>query len=176
MASEGITLKQRAVREFKEYIYVAIYLWVFFGAFIVYKSVVLAEHQIDYVGNGVALINALALGKIIVIAKAFRPGRRADDAPLIYPTLLKAAMFAIILGVFKIVEDVVIGFFRGRSFAESIADLTGGRWKALFALLLILFIVLIPLTAFQEVQRIMGEGALARLFLRPRDRSKTLQT
>lgn len=169
MEKEGETLKQKAYRELKEFLLIALYLFVFFAAFIEFKRLTLAQHQVDFVAHGVALINALALGKIMLLARAVHPGKRVDDAPLIYSTLLKSAIFAVILLVFKILEDGAIGYFRGKSFAESIADLSGGSWKALLALTAILFVVLIPITAFAELQRVMGEGTLNRLFLRPRD-------
>jgi hypothetical protein len=34
-----------------------------------------------------------------------------------------------------------------------------------------LFVVLLPLIAFGELDRVVGEGKVARLFLRPRDTS-----
>lgn len=169
MEKKSVTLKQKAYRELKEFLLIALYLWVFFAAFVEFKRLILAQHQIDFVGDGIAVINALALGKIMLIARAFRPGSRVDDAPLIYSTLLKSALFAVILAVFKILEDATIGYFHGKSFAESIADLGGGSWRALLALTAILFVVLIPITAFGELRRVMGEGTLSRLFLHPRD-------
>ena len=93
MNAEGKTLKQKALHEFKEFIWISLYLFVFFWMFLEYKSIILQEQGIGYVAHGVALINALVLGKFMLIARALRPGHRADNAPLIYPTLLKSAIF-----------------------------------------------------------------------------------
>ncbi len=128
------TLKQRAYHELKEFLIIALYLWVAFGLFIAYKSVILAEHGIDFAANGFALINALVLGKFMLIARAFHPGDRANDAPLIYPTLWKSAIFAAVLGVCKILEDAAVGYFHGKSFSESIADLGGGTLRGILVL------------------------------------------
>lgn len=166
------TLKEKAIQEFKEFIWISIYLFVFFWMFIVYKSIILREQQIDLVEHGVAIINALVLAKFMLLAKAFHPGKQADNAPLIYPTLLKSAIFALVLMVCKILEDAAVGYFHGKSFLESIADLGGGSWKALLVFTVMLFIVLIPLTAFGELERVVGEGRLGALFLRPRDTTK----
>jgi hypothetical protein len=165
------TLQEKAYRELKEFLLIALYLWVYFGMFTEYKRLIMAHQQIDFVAHGVALINALALGKIMLIAKAFHPGNWANEKPLIYPTLVKSAMFAVILGIFKILEDVTIGYFRGKSFSESMADLGGGSVRALLAYTVILFLVLIPFVAVGELGRVLGEGKLGALFFRPRDAS-----
>jgi hypothetical protein len=171
MANKGEVLKQRAYSEFKEFLMLTIYLWLFLGMFILYKSVVLAENHIDFAAHGVALINALVLAKFMLIVRAFHPAKQTEDAPLIYPTLVKAGIFAVTLMVLKILEDITVGYFHHRSFTESIADLGGGSWRAILIFTVILFLVLIPLTAFGEVQRVLGEGKLQGLFLRPRDLS-----
>jgi hypothetical protein len=162
------TLKQRAYHELKEYLVIAFYLWVVFGLLLLYKSVILNE-GISYLAHGVALVNALVLGKFVLIARAFHLGEQANDAPLIYPTLLKSALFSAVLACCKIVEDAAVGFYHGKSFSESIADLGGGTLKGILTLSVLLFALLIPFFAFGELERVLGEGKLAQLFLRPRE-------
>jgi len=165
-------LKQRAYHELKEFVFTALYLWVVLGLLLLYKSVILNEEHISYLAHGTALINALVLAKFVLIARAFRLGDQANDAPLIYPTLLKSALFSVVLAICKILEDAAVGFFHGKSFLESIADLAGGTWKGILTLTVLMFVFLIPFFAFGELQRVFGEGKLARLFLRPREASK----
>jgi hypothetical protein len=168
MATTSHTLKERAYRELKEFVVIALYLWVVFGLFLLYKSVILNE-DIGYVAKGIALINALILGKFVLIARAFHLGERANDAPLIYPTLLKAALFSVVLACCKILEDAAVGFFHGKSFSQSIADLGGGTLKGILTLTVLLFVLLIPFFAFGELQRVLGESKLAQLFFHARD-------
>lgn len=165
-------LKQRAYHELKEFVVTALYLWVVFGLLLVYKSVILNQEHISYLAHGVALINALVLAKFVLIARAFRLGDQANDAPLIYPTLLKSALFSIVLASCKILEDVAVGFFHGKSFSQSIGDLGGGTWKGILTLTVLMFVFLIPFFAFSELQRVLGERKLAQLFFRPREASK----
>jgi hypothetical protein len=66
---------------------IALYLWIVLSLFLAYKSVVLAEHDIDFEAHGLALINALALAKVMLVARALSIGDQANDAPLIYPTI-----------------------------------------------------------------------------------------
>lgn len=167
-------LKARAIRELKEYLFVVFYLWIFLAMFVEFKSLVLAQQHIDFVTRGVAVINALVLGKFLLIARAFHPGKRAEKAPLIYPTLLKSAVLAIIIALLKGVEEIIAGLFHGRSVLESVGDLGGGSGRAILIMTVMLFVVLIPLTAFGELERVIGEERLHGLFLRPRDVSKTL--
>jgi hypothetical protein len=163
------TLKQKAVHELKEYFLIVLYLWVIFGTFLLYKSVILNEEHISYVAHGIALINALVLGKFILIARALHLGDTDDNAPLIYPTVLKSALFSLVLAGCKILEDGAVGFFHGKSFSQSIADLGGGTLKGILTLTLLMFVMFIPFFGFGELQRVFGEGKLSRLFLRSRD-------
>src|SRR6516225_9725617 len=126
METSSRTLKQKAYHEFKEFLIIALYLWVVFGLLLVYKSLILNEEHIDYVAHGVALINALVLAKFLLIARALHLGDRANDAPLIYPTLLKSALFSLVLAACKILEEAAVGIYHGKSFSQSIADLGGG--------------------------------------------------
>jgi hypothetical protein len=162
------SLKEKAYHEFKKFLVIASYLWVVFGLFLLYKSVILNGEHISTAAKGFALINALALGKIMLIARALHLGDWANDAPLIYPTLLKSALFSLLLAVFKILEEAGVGLYHHRTFQESIADLGGGTLQGILTLTLLLFFMLIPFFAFTELQRVLGEGKLARVFLHPR--------
>jgi hypothetical protein len=95
------TLKQRAVHGMREYFVNSLYLFIVFSLFILYKSVILAEHHIDFAMHGFALINALALAKVMLIAQELHLADQFRDAPLIYPTLLKSFVFTILLAGFN---------------------------------------------------------------------------
>lgn len=169
MSTRSETLKEKTYHELKQYFVIVLYLWVVFGLLLLYKSVILKEEHISYISHGIAFINALVLGKFILIAKAFHLGDTADYAPLIYPTLLKSALFSIVLACCKILEDAAVGSYHGKSFSQSIVDLGGGTLNGILTLTLLMFVVLIPFFGFGELQRVLGEGKLAQLFFRPRD-------
>src|ERR1700756_3993076 len=122
MSEAKQTLKQKAVHGMREYLVMSFYLFVVFSLFLVYKSVILAEHHISFTLHGFALLNALALAKVMLVAQELRLGEQLRDAPLIYPTLLKALVFTIVLACFKIAEDTVLGILHGKTFHESLAD------------------------------------------------------
>jgi hypothetical protein len=94
------TLKRRVVHEVREYLIISCYLFVVLSFFVLYKTVILAEVRIDFALHGFALFNALALGKVMLVAQDLHLGDRFRDAPLIYPTLLKSILFTIVLACF----------------------------------------------------------------------------
>jgi hypothetical protein len=95
------TLKQKVWQGIKEYFVISLYLWVIFGLFVIYQSVILVEHDIPYASHGFALLNALALAKVMLVARELNFADNFKDAPLIVPTLFKSAAFAVVLGCFK---------------------------------------------------------------------------
>lgn len=164
------TLKQKFYREMKEFAVITLYLWVIFVLFLLYKSVILDEVRIPFLAHGFAIINALAFGKIVLIARALHLGEWADDdAPLIYPTLLKSASFSIVLALCKILEAGLVGWFHKQSFQQSLTEIGGGTLKGILALTLLLFVLLIPFFGVGELIRVFGEGKLVRLFFRSRE-------
>jgi hypothetical protein len=172
------TLTQKAYQQFKKFLLIALYLWLVFGLLELHKSMVLAEHHIDFAYHGFALINALALAKVMLVARHLHTGERLGEAPLIYPTLLKSALFTAVLACFKIVEDALIGWYRGVSFQQSIADIGGGTWHGVSILALLIFVLLIPFVGFGELGRVLGENKLLKLFFRARlvDQASKLDT
>ena len=168
MATSSRTLKQIAFQQLKEFLAIALYLWAVFGLLVMFKSVVLAEHHIPFSYHGFAFINALALAKVMLTAKDLHLGERFDEAPLIYTTLLKSALFTVVLACFKILEEVCVGLYHGKSFQQSINDLGGGTLNGMLILTLLLFAMLIPFVGFGELQRVLGEGKLEQIFFRPR--------
>ncbi|HXW92549.1 MAG TPA: hypothetical protein VEK33_18525 [Terriglobales bacterium] len=168
MGTTSKALKQKAYHEFKNYIVIVLYLWLVFGLLLLYKSVILDEEHISSLSHGIALINALVLGKFVLIARALHLGDTAEEAPLVYPTLLKSASFSIVLAGCKILEDAAIGFYHEKSFSESISNLAGGALKGILTLTLLMFVMFIPFFGFGELQRVLGEVKLVQLFFRRR--------
>jgi len=168
MAEPNRTLKQKAYQELKEFLVIALYLWLIFAVLLLYKSVILAEQNVGFVAHGLALLNALALAKVILIAKALHFAERFKEEPLIYPTIFKSGAFAIILGIFKVLEEVGVGLYHGRSVNESVAAVGGGTLKGILSLVLLLAIVLIPFFGFTELGSVLGEGKLRTLFFHSR--------
>ena len=164
MSTSRQGLKQRVFLKIKEGLIIALYLWAVFGLLTLHRSMILAEYHIDFANHGLALINALALAKVMLVAEELDLSARMKDAPLIYPTLLKSAFFTVVFACFKILEDVAIGLYHHRSFRQSISELGGGTWQGMLTLALLVFVMLIPFVGFGELTRAMGEGKIEKLF------------
>jgi hypothetical protein len=168
VSDSHLTLKQKAYHEMKEFFVIACYLWLVFGLLVLYKSVILSENHIPFAAHGLALLNAMALAKVMLIAKELRLADQFKGAPLIYPTLFRSAAFAIVLGFFKILEEWGLGWYHGKSFSESMTSIGGGTLNGILSLMLLLAVLLIPFFGFAELCRTFGEEKLVKLFFTSR--------
>ena len=162
------TLKEKARSEMRDFLVISLYLWIVLGLFVLYKSMILSEEHIPFAAHGLALLNALAMAKVMLVAQGFHFADRFKELPLIYPTLFKSAAFAVVLGVFKILEEALIGLYHGHSFSDSVASIGGGTLNGILTLMLLLGVLLIPFFGFGEVNRVFGEQKLKKLFFASR--------
>jgi fumarate reductase subunit C len=156
-------LKQRVFDEVIKFLAIAFYLWVMFGVFALHESVVSAKNHIDYHFYGFAVINALILGKVMLVAEDLHFADWFKDRPLIYPILCKAVAFSILFLVFDVLEEVLVGVFKGKTIGESIPTIGGGTPSGVFFVAVILAVALIPFFAFRAVGRAIGERELHSL-------------
>ena len=133
MKSPNRTLKQKAYQGMKEYVVISCYLYLIFGLLVLHTSVILGEHRIPFVEHGLALINALALAKVLLVARELHFADSFKDALFIYPTLFQSAAFAVLLGCFKILEEALVGWYYGEPFSNSINAIGGGTLKGILS-------------------------------------------
>jgi hypothetical protein len=103
------------------------------------------------------------LGKVILIAQGLHVGDRYKNKPLIYPILLKAAIFSAILLIFHVIEETLIGKWHGKTLAESVPSFGDGSLQAIVMTVIILFVALIPFFGFMELERVIGAQTLHSL-------------
>jgi hypothetical protein len=158
--------KKTVVRELIRYWINVLYLAVFFGAFAWYRRFVLAGYGIDYLQYGTAIVEAMILGKVILIGEALGLSRGLKNKPLIYPTLHKAVLFTLFVGVFAIIEEIVAAVLRGKGVAGGLDELRGKDKDEILSRCLVMFLAFIPFFAFKELAMKLGEGTLGGLFFR----------
>ena len=156
--------KSKAIREMTEYYIISMYLAVFFGLFTWYRRLILAEYKISYLHYGAAVIQALVLAKVIMVGRALHLARRFEDHPLILPTLYKAVVFTIFVGIFGVAEDTIMGLVHGKGITGGFYEFMSAGWYELLARCMVTFVTFIPFFAFGELKRVLGEGRLGKLF------------
>jgi hypothetical protein len=161
-------IKKKIVREVSEYWIIVCYLALVFASFTQYRRLVLAAHNIEYTNYWVAVIEALVLGKVIMIGDVLGLGRRLEHKPLIYSALLKTVVFTIFVGAFTVLEHMVVGLWKGKGLTGDLVEFLGKGSHELLAGCLVVFVAFIPFFAFRELRRILGEGKLWTLFFRRR--------
>src|SRR3984893_3698035 len=153
-------LAQRLFNEVIKYVSIAFYLWVMFGVFALHESVVSAKDHINYHFYGFAVMNALILGKVMLVAEDLHFADWFKDRPLVYPILCKAVAFSILFLVFDVVEEVLVGMFKGKTIGESIPVIGGGSPRGVLFVGIILAVALLPFFGFREWGRPSGEREL----------------
>jgi uncharacterized protein (DUF1810 family) len=165
MANERLLrLKTGAIDETRELFGIFIYLWVLLSLFSLHKALVLNDESLIY-HQGFALINALALAKVVLVGEYFHVGDNLKNRPLIYPIMFKSAVFAVILLCFHIIEETLIGVLHGKPLAQSIPNIGGGTLQGILMVGIIMFVVLTPFFAFRELGRAIGTEQLRSLLL-----------
>jgi vacuolar iron transporter family protein len=160
-------LKSGIVDETKKLFGVFVYLWVLLTLFSLHKAFIFNEDLLTF-QQGLALINALALAKIVVVGQALRLGDRGKDAPVLAPALVKSAIFSVILILFHIAEETAIGVYHGKAVAEAIPTIGDGSLQAILIAATIVFVALIPFFAFVELERALGSEEVSVLLFGPR--------
>ncbi len=151
-----------------EYFTDVLYLFLLLGMFTIYKRLLLAQYQISYLHYGVTLIEALVLGKILVIGRILRLDRPLGSRPLIFPTIYKALIFALLVGVFAVVEALIRAWVHRQSASDALGEFRGRGSYDLIGKCLVSFFALIPFFGLKEVGLVLGKGKMLELFFRSR--------
>ena len=154
---------QRFLVETRKFALVAAYLFFFFGAFNNYRRLILREYDIEYFQYGISLIEALILGKVVLLGEIFHLGDRFRGKPLIVPTLYRTFSFSLLVLAFAVVEHFVKGFIHGQNFAAIVQEIAANRAE-IGAKILMMFIAFMPMFAIWEISNLFAEGKLFELF------------
>jgi hypothetical protein len=161
--SKHARLKQKAKHEFEELAAVFLYLAFFFCALATYNMLLLNKFHISYFTYGTALINALVIAKVILIGESVHLGKKQEHRPLFLSALNKAFLFGLLVFAFHIVEEEVERLLHGETMASAWHAM---RFDDLLGRSVVVFCTFIPLFAFMELRRVLGEGNFRALVFR----------
>lgn len=165
----GHSVRARLREEMRAYAIIVVYLYVCFTVLVLYKAAVLDDAGMRFVPFGIAAVKALILGKFLLIGKAVGVGDRGPARSLLQLIVRKSVLLALLLVVLSLVEELVVGWFHGHSFAQTIVEL-GSRLAEMAVGGLLMLMVLLPFVAAQELSGALGPGALMRILRGQADR------
>jgi hypothetical protein len=168
--AEKTGLKQKAIHEFFEFLGIFLYLAFFFGAVTTYRMLLLNDFRDSYINYSFSTINALVVAKVILIGEYKRLGKRLEEEPLLVSSLYKAFVFSLLTFAFHIVEEAIKGIMHGKGAASAFLDI---QIKVLLARSIVVFCTFVPLFAFRELRRVLGEGKFKSLVFHHRDDQKS---
>lgn len=155
----------RLQHELRQYGLIVLYLWVTFGVLLLYKSAILSEQGVTYLPFGLALGKALILGKFLMLGEAAGIGSWTGSRNLLVHIARKIVLLLVVLILLTIAEELLVGWFHGRSIAEVAHDSERQPFLELVAACLYMLLLLTPYVATQEVSRALGPGVLRGLLL-----------
>ena len=165
--AEKPTLKQRAKEEAIRFLIMFLYLWVFLGILSLYERVLMRQAGVNFTSQTLAVVNALVLGKVMLVVEDLRPARWMPPEPLLNPSLFEAAVLAAVFIVFHELEEGILGLLHGDSLAASLPAVGGGGVIGVVLVAIILFVVLIPYILFRNIGRAIGFARMKALVLGP---------
>ena len=159
-----------ALHEFKELVFISLYLYITLGAVILMRTAVLHPKVSNSLAPwGIAIVKAIVLAKFMLLGEAMKIGGRHTTGPLIWPTLQRAFGLLVLLIIMTIIEEAVVGLFHSQSVTASLGELFGSRLEETLAGYLIMLLVLMPYCAFRVLGEALGEDRLARMFFIDRE-------
>jgi hypothetical protein len=168
-----VPISRRVVDELREFLIIAVYLYICFTALAYLKAAILQAHGIVFAPFGIAAIKALICAKFMSVGHAIHLGERHKQEALIWPTLRKSFAFLALLLVLNVLEEVIVGYIHERHVVDSIAAVGGGTIQQLIAVSIVMLLILIPFFAFRSLGEVVGERTLLRLFFESRQRINT---
>ena len=161
--------REKVKHELREMFELFSYLAFFFVALAVYDMLLLRRYDVEYLTITFALINALVITKVIMIGEYAKLGKRHEDKALLVSAVWKAFVFGLLVFAFHVVEEVVKRLIHGADIERASRDI---RYEQLAGRAIVVFCVFIPLFAWREFRRAMGEEDFRKLVFRAKDDSK----
>jgi len=168
--SKTANLKRKAVHELVEFLYIFVFLAFFFCALVTYSTLLLSAFHVRYLSYAFALINALVIAKVILIGEYAHVGRKYEARPVLLSAIYKAILFGLLVFAFHVAEEGLKGLLHGVTIRQTVHEV---RLDDLLARSIVVFCVFIPLFAFREFRRVLGEEQFHGLLFRSREAGKS---
>jgi hypothetical protein len=156
------TLRRKVAQEFWQLISLTAYLGVFFCVLDTYSMLLMNQFHIAYFAYGTALVNAVLVAKAILIGEAISLGQRFEQKPVLYSAIAKATMFAWLVFVLHLLEEMIKSLIVGKTVAATFEDI---RFDGLLMRTIVILCAFVPLFMFSEMRRAIGRDAFRNILL-----------
>jgi hypothetical protein len=156
-------MNARLREELQKYLIVSAYLYVCFGALLLFEAALLSGSGVHPLTIGTAAGKALILGKFLLIGDAVHVGARGHTRNMLQRIVRRSVLLLILLVLLTIVEEIVLGLVHGHSLAQTLAGFGSEALPQKLATGLLMLLVLVPLVTVGEINRALGPGRLHAL-------------
>jgi hypothetical protein len=144
-----------------------IFFFIGFNLILWTKRLILEDQGIEFSGFFLATAAALLVGKAVLITDNLPFMRRFDGAPMIQPILFKSAIYWLCVLAVRLAEGLVHFLAAGGAMADFpvhlIEQFSWARFLSTQVWLMVLFLVYVTT---HELNTLIGDGELYRLFFR----------
>jgi hypothetical protein len=156
-------IREKMANVFKRVFMIAMYIGVLLSLFAIHKYLLLNDGSLAS-HIGFSFLNAWALAKVILVGQELRIGDRFRNRALIYVIAFKSAIFAVLLLVFRLIEEAVIGAVDGKNIYDAVFSghpgLEHNKFQGMVLTCIIMFFALMPFFAYLELGRMLGEDRM----------------
>ena len=163
-AAPHASARDRLLHEIRSYAQTTLYLVVCFGAVQIYRAAVLTEESVHVANYSFALAKAVVIAKFMMVGEAVKATRRIQGEPLWRGVLRGSLLLMLILFALTVVEELLVGAFRGLHPGQVLHEhVDGGRWAEFLAHCLLLWMILLPYLTLKHMAEVMGPEAFRRV-------------
>ena len=143
------------------------YLWLLLSVYALHNSIVLADWRL--LGHlGPAMLKALVFTKFLLIGEHLGLAGGFEDKPLIWPILIKAALFSALLIGFDIIEVIIVNMIWPHAGPKSSDGGEPTDLRTALSFSFMAFVALIPFFGIREFGMVIGEDRMRDILFRRR--------
>ena len=144
-----------------------IFFFIGFNLILWTEQMVLMQHGIPFSGFMVATLAALLVGKAVLVTDHMPFMRRFEGAPLIQPILFKSVIYWAVTFIIRLVDGYVNFIADGGASSAFLQYLVNRfSWPDFFLVQVWLMVLFMIYVTIHELNTLLGDGELTRVFLR----------
>jgi hypothetical protein len=156
------------VKELKEALPAIVFFTIGFNLIELTTQLVLDAYDVQFANFPLATLEALLVGKAVLLANALPFFRRFDKPPLILPIVFKTGIYWLVVAILRFLERV-IDYWTGGGRLSGIPDYVALHfpWHQFLATQIWIFTLFLIYATAAELSALLGEGEIARVLFSP---------